>query len=340
MGKKKGGEKAAPAEPEVMVIENDGPPASGPYVEFSLVTVSGGLKRGDKGTKNAKNDLYLKFTFAEEGVLYSCKTECLDNADPNVYSHYPGKYALAIPETLNFPFSIKVTAFDQDMKSSDDELGHAAVKILDVQGTLAEASFNAQQGTFNLTYEVFNLEKEFVYEYVHVDAPGPRPIMPITSTSAEAVYLEEKVWPTLEPALERLLGAVRYHIDKADIAKLKGGPDDAQLHRVTRPELAKEFDPLAWLATYLDWYNPNVAPQFTEESAAIYIQCAYRKMRAKQELARLRKAYQERTAASDHRKLRNKSATIIQAVYRGHCVRMSFMLGRSADFSLTRQVKA
>merc|ERR1719345_673003 len=127
-----------------MVIENDGPPASGPYVEFSLVTVSGGLKRSDKGTKNAKNDLYLKFTFAEEGVLYSCKTGCLDNVDPNVYSDYPGKYALAIPETLNFPFSIKVTAFDQDMKSSDDELGHAAVKILDVQGTLEEASFNAQ----------------------------------------------------------------------------------------------------------------------------------------------------------------------------------------------------
>ena len=186
---------------------------------------------------------------------------------------------------------------------------------------------------------MFNLEKEFVYEYVHVDAPGPRPIMPITSTSAEAVYLEEKVWPTLEPALERLLGAVRYHIDQADIAKLKGGSDDAQvrllgwpclflapplppkvdaapclrcanapprhsylarvdwhclnhngvagvwitmqLHRVTRPELAKEFDPLAWLATYLDWYNPNVAPQFTEESAAIYIQCAYRKMKVR-----------------------------------------------------------
>ena len=64
------------------------------------------MKRSDKGTKNAKNDLYLKFTFAEEGVLYSCKTGCLDNVDPNVYSDYPGKYALAIPETLNFPFSV------------------------------------------------------------------------------------------------------------------------------------------------------------------------------------------------------------------------------------------
>lgn len=341
MGKKKGGEKAAPAEPEVMVIENDGPPASGPYVEFSMVTVSGGLKRGDKGTKNAKNDLYLKFTFAEEGVLYSCKTESIDNADPTCNQVYPGKYALAIPETLNFPFSIKVMAFDQDIKSSDDELGHAAVKIIDFEGTVEEVGFVAQEGgSFGLAYEVFNLEKEFVYEYVHVAPPGPRPLMPITPTSAEAVYLEEKVWPTLEPALERLLGAVRYHIDHADIAKLEGGTDDMQLHRVSRPELAKGLDPLAWLANYLDWYNPNVTPQFTDNSAAIYIQCAYRKMKAKQELARLQMAHQERTAASDLRTLKNNSATIIQAAYRGHCIRMSLMLGRSADFSLTRQVEA
>lgn len=95
-----------------------------------------------------------------------------------------------------------------------------------------------QGGSFGLAYEVFNLEKEFVYEYVHVAPPGPRPLMPITPTSAEAVYLEEKVWPTLEPALERLLGAVRYHIDHADIAKLEGGTDDMQVRLLRLGALA------------------------------------------------------------------------------------------------------
>ena len=36
-------------------------------------------------------------------------------------------------------------AFDQDIKSSDDELGHAAVKIIDFEGTVEEVGFVAQE---------------------------------------------------------------------------------------------------------------------------------------------------------------------------------------------------
>lgn len=331
MPKKPSGKKGA-ASSEVLAITHDSAPETTPYIKFTNIEVSGGLKKGDKGKGiESRNDLYVMAKFVDEGgVLYTMKTEVHNNVDPANPSHFTDNYYLGLPETIALPLTLKLFLMDADEKGSDDNLGNAAVEIEDMEGSTEPIKVDTK-GTFKFDWEVLNLEKEFIYEFVPKDPEPPRLNSPIVPTSTEAKYLEEKVWPTLEPAMERLLNALKYHMDPKDIDIFEGGWNDDSIHRVSRPELAQNFDPIAWLAQYLEWHNPNVPSRFTEDSAAIMIQCAVRKFKAKQELVRLKAEFAARKAAVDLERLRNKSATIIQACYRGHCVRLTLRLGRFED---------
>jgi len=161
-----------------------------------------------------------------------------------------------------------------------------------------------------------------------------RPQQPLVSASDQGKYLDDNVWPTLELALEKLQGALKYHIPVDVLDAYNGGRGGHDVQRVTHPGHAEEFDPLVWLSRYLGWYNPNTPSKYTRETAAIFIQRVFRGFLGRKEARAIRKARHVKRLAEERLALENKSATIIQAAYRGHSVRLFLRLGRTEDLVL------
>lgn len=150
---------------------------------------------------------------------------------------------------------------------------------------------------------------------------------PLVSASDQGKYLDENVWPTLELALEKLQGALKYHIPRDVLDAYEGGRQGHETQRVSFPGHAEEFDPLSWLSRYLRWYNPNVPSKWTRETAAIQIQRVFRGFLGRKEARMIRMARHVQRLAEERLALENKSATAIQAAYRGHSVRLFLRLG-------------
>jgi len=161
-----------------------------------------------------------------------------------------------------------------------------------------------------------------------------RPQQPLASASEQGKYLDENVWPTLELALEKLQGAIKYHIPGEVLDMYDGGRAGHAVQRVTYPGHAEQFDPLAWLSRYLMWYNPNIPSKWTPMSAAVMIQRHFRGYLGRREAREIRMARHVKKLAEERLALENKSATIIQAAYRGHSVRLFLRLGRTEDLVL------
>lgn len=157
---------------------------------------------------------------------------------------------------------------------------------------------------------------------------------PLVSASDQGKYLDENVWPTLELALEKLQGALKYHIPRDVLDAYEGGRQGHETQRVSFPGHAEEFDPLSWLSRYLRWYNPNVPSRWTRETAAIQIQRVFRGFLGRKEARMIRMARHVQRLAEERLALENKSATTIQAAYRGHSVRLFLRLGRTEDLIL------
>eukprot|EP00038_Savillea_parva_P016753 m.17921 g.17921 ORF g.17921 m.17921 type:complete len:228 (+) comp3548_c0_seq1:157-840(+) len=180
-------------------------------------------------------------------------------------------------------------------------------------------------------------EEDIVGEKVQ-EAMSIHKCIPVSVASDEGRYLEEKVWPTLRPALEKLLLAVQYNIPKEVMESYPGGLKGAEVLRVSRPEDA-QFEPLQWLALYLENFNPYRPMKFTRDTAAMTIQNAWR-----QKLARraLQVKADERAAQLTAEALaarQDLAATVIQASWRGYCVRQEIALGLKGAFQLTDDVQ-
>mmetsp|Transcript_35743 Transcript_35743/g.93466 ORF Transcript_35743/g.93466 Transcript_35743/m.93466 type:complete len:246 (-) Transcript_35743:10-747(-) len=163
-----------------------------------------------------------------------------------------------------------------------------------------------------------------------------RKCIPIQLASAEGRYLEEQVWPTLAPALEKLLLAVEYNTPKEVKERYPGGLHGPEVRRVTRPEDA-EFEPLQWLATYLDNYNPFQPSKFTPDTGALAIQCAWRQFLARRIRGRKTAERDARVSAEALAQRQNAAATTIQALWRGYCVRQEIALGLKGSFRLVSE---
>jgi len=150
--------------------------------------------------------------------------------------------------------------------------------------------------------------------------------------------LEENVWPTLRPALEKLLLAVQYNTPKEVKESYPGGPRGAEVLRVTRPEDAT-FEPLEWLALYLENFNPFQPMKFTRDTAAMTIQNAWRQKLARRALQLKAEEHAARMTAEALAARQDQAATAIQATWRGYCVRQEIALGLKGSFALTTDAK-
>eukprot|EP00043_Microstomoeca_roanoka_P028945 m.20197 g.20197 ORF g.20197 m.20197 type:complete len:225 (+) comp8829_c0_seq1:228-902(+) len=147
---------------------------------------------------------------------------------------------------------------------------------------------------------------------------------PLLASSEEGKYLKEKLWPTLELALDKLTLAIKYHIPR-DVRQQYQDPGMA---RIRHPEHAINFRPIEWLATFLKRHNPYNPPALTPDAAAARIQAAFRG-------SQVRKRYKIQREEARHQKeqellaqRREAAAIKIQAVYRGHSVRLDLAMGK------------
>eukprot|EP00035_Acanthoeca_spectabilis_P023376 m.449040 g.449040 ORF g.449040 m.449040 type:complete len:228 (+) comp19757_c0_seq1:150-833(+) len=165
-----------------------------------------------------------------------------------------------------------------------------------------------------------------------------RKCIPIKMASTEGKYLDEKVWPTLRPALEKLLLSVQYNTPKEVRQSYPGGMNGDEVLRVTRPQDA-EYEPLQWLAQYLENYNPYRPQKYTRDTAALAIQCAWRKILAQRVRTAKAAEHAARISAQALADRQNSAATVIQASWRGYCVRQEISLGLKGAFQLTSQAQ-
>ena len=82
---------------------------------------------------------------------------------------------------------------------------------------------------------------------------------------------------------------------------------------------------------YLEWFNPNVPAKYTPVEAALKLQSFFRGYLSRKRVNKMRAVIAGAWAAEERRKLENKSATKIQALYRGHSVRLTLSLGMVVD---------
>lgn len=152
-------------------------------------------------------------------------------------------------------------------------------------------------------------------------APLPlRDLRPFEVISSEGKFLEKEVWPTLEPALHKLFTALQFQLP----SRKHMSPFD----RITDPEEARGFNPIQWLASYLKRNNPNAPGGMSLERAATLIQAAWRAFLARRVVTRMREqAAHARVLGEDEAK-RVRAATKIQAVFRGHSVRIALEVGQ------------
>lgn len=148
--------------------------------------------------------------------------------------------------------------------------------------------------------------------------------MPVQSTTLQSKFLEESVWPTLLPALEKLQIAIKYAIPR----NVRDKYDDPSMKRIQHPEDAVGFNPVLWLANYLKRYNPNVPPKFTKDQAVIYLQTRIRAYIARKKVRQLKAQAAAIRAQQDHELARYRAAVTIQAFTRGRAVRQAIKLGR------------
>lgn len=161
-----------------------------------------------------------------------------------------------------------------------------------------------------------------------------RPTIPVDVVSSAGRYLDDSVWPTLGPALERLLNAVKYNTPFEVREKYDGGYNGHEVKRVLHPEDTKDFDPILWLGEFLKNHNPNVPPKYSPDEAATILQCSFRSRKARKALSDLKANRDSTIQALAEEKRRNEAATAIQAAYRGHKVRLAMALGQRGDFAM------
>ena len=164
---------------------------------------------------------------------------------------------------------------------------------------------------------------------------GRRGFLPVTPDSDATVYLATEVLPTLELGLERLLGAIKYSVPLEVRQTYEGGAYGSRaVERVSHPEHAVGFDPIAWLADYLHKFNPKRPPSFDRASAALKIQREWKRFQAREQLRLMQEEANRNLEAIKLEKRREQSAIKIQAMWRGNCLRQSLQLGRTQDFNL------
>eukprot|EP00052_Salpingoeca_macrocollata_P023634 m.208666 g.208666 ORF g.208666 m.208666 type:complete len:390 (-) comp22080_c2_seq1:46-1215(-) len=155
------------------------------------------------------------------------------------------------------------------------------------------------------------------YGVQRVPNPLTSPSHPLPECD-DNTYLAEHVWPTLQPALEKLLYALKYHVPK----------EKRQTHvRNLNMDEVQGFDAVAWLATFLKRNNPQGTAKYTAEEAASVLQCSYRGYKGRLLSKQLRQHRDQAQQAEDLARQQNAAARKIQAVYRGHSVRVHLAMG-------------
>eukprot|EP01147_Barroeca_monosierra_P010826 gene10826-2904_t len=145
----------------------------------------------------------------------------------------------------------------------------------------------------------------------------------LETISDEGLFLKERLWPTLELALEKLILAIKYNIPQ----EIRKQYQDPNMAFTRHPEHAVNFDPIQWLATFLKRHNPYNPPSLSREGAAQLIQAAFRGSRARKEYTIQREEARRRKEEQELANRREAAATKIQAVYRGHSVRLDLASG-------------
>ncbi|EGD74056.1 hypothetical protein PTSG_05748 [Salpingoeca rosetta] len=143
-------------------------------------------------------------------------------------------------------------------------------------------------------------------------------------TSDEGVYLKEKLWPTLELALDKLILAIKYHIPR----DIRQQYEDPSMAFTKHPEHAVNFNPIDWLGTFLKRHNPYNPPALTHDQAAARIQAAFRGSQVRKMYKVLREEARRKKEEEDLARRREAAALRIQAAYRGHSVRLELATGR------------
>eukprot|EP00045_Choanoeca_perplexa_P000274 m.13624 g.13624 ORF g.13624 m.13624 type:complete len:217 (-) comp10191_c0_seq2:128-778(-) len=161
--------------------------------------------------------------------------------------------------------------------------------------------------------------------------PRPAPIAkrshkPLSVCSEEGKYLDQAVWPVVQPALVKLLEAIKWNIPK----EVRQQYQDPSMKRTLHPEHA-QFDPINWLATFLKEHNPNKPPRLSPDEAATVLQTHLRALRARQDVQSRREAKQQASAEAIESRRQNAAAVKVQAMYRGHSVRLALSMGRLTE---------
>eukprot|EP00730_Choanoeca_flexa_P017595 TRINITY_DN8493_c0_g1_i6.p1 TRINITY_DN8493_c0_g1~~TRINITY_DN8493_c0_g1_i6.p1 ORF type:complete len:177 (+),score=25.49 TRINITY_DN8493_c0_g1_i6:333-863(+) len=145
-------------------------------------------------------------------------------------------------------------------------------------------------------------------------------------TANEGKYLDKEVWPTLQPALVKLLEAIKWNIPK----HIRQQYQDPTMRRTLHPEHA-DFNPVHWLATFLKEHNPNKPSRLSPDQAAVVLQTAVRGRNARRRVADMRTARENKIAQDIEDARRHAAAVKVQAAYRGHSVRLALSMGRLTD---------